>query len=245
MRLTLEAVSKSYPTRKVLDAVSLDFPDVHALVLIGPSGGGKSTLLRLIAGLLEPTSGRLLIDGEPIPFQDPEALRQFRSQIGVVFQAHNLFPHLTALENVTLPLELVHGASRAESVDRAMDLLRRFQLDTHAHQHPAELSGGQQQRVAIARAAALRPKLMLLDEPTSALDPEMTAEVLDMIAELRAEGRHLVLVTHQMAFARRVADYVAFIGDGGIAAHGTPDALIGGGCRVPLVRRFLDRVLSY
>ncbi len=245
MRLSLRELSRSFGERSVLDQVSLELPDLRALVLIGPSGGGKSTLLRMVAGLLSPTAGEVIVEGEAVPFHTGEALRKYRSRLGVVFQAHNLFPHLNAVENVALPLELVHGLDRHESVARATELLRRFHLEGHARQRPGELSGGQQQRVAIARAVAARPRLLLLDEPTSALDPEMTAEVLDMIAELRSEGRDLVLVTHQMAFARRVADHIAFVGHGGIPAHGPPDTMLAAETAPPAVRAFLRRVFEY
>lgn len=245
MHLRLESVSRAFGDRAVLDGVSLDLPATGALVLIGPSGGGKSTLLRLLAGLLPPDRGRILVNTQPIPFGDEDALRRYRSRLGVVFQAHNLFPHLSALQNIALPLEHVHGVPPAEARERASELLRRFQLEPHARQRPAELSGGQQQRVAIARAVAVRPTCLLLDEPTSALDPEMTAEVLDMIAELRAEGRELVLVTHQMAFARRVADHIAFVGGGGIVAHGNADEMLDRSHPAEPVRRFLSRILDY
>jgi polar amino acid transport system ATP-binding protein len=247
--LRLQALTRSFGDRVVLDRVDLALESVRALVLIGPSGGGKSTLLRILGGLLRPTSGTVVLNGSPLPYaadgnDDAAPLRRHRARTGFVFQAHNLFPHLTALENITLPLRRVHGLDPVAAGDQAVGLLRRFRLEDHARKRPAELSGGQQQRVAIARAVAIKPGLLLFDEPTSALDPEMTAEVLDMIAELRAEGRDFVLVTHQMGFARRVADHIAFVGAGGIPAHGPVEEILAGP-RHPVVREFLQRVLSY
>jgi polar amino acid transport system ATP-binding protein len=244
MNLRLHDLSKSFDGRPVLQQVHLELKDVHALVLIGPSGGGKSTLLRLLAGLESPDSGSIEIDGSVLPFGNETALRRHRLQTGFVFQAHNLFPHLTAVENVALPLIHVHGVSRPEARRQALDLLARFKLDSHAHQRPYELSGGQRQRVAIARSLAVKPRLLLFDEPTSALDPEMTAEVLDSIAALKSEGRDFVLVTHQMGFARRVADHLAFVGDGGIAAHGPGTSLLDSP-PTPGISKFLERVLHY
>lgn len=244
MNLQIQDLSKSFGTRSVFHHASLDLPDFQALVLIGPSGGGKSTLLRLLGGLESPDSGQIRIDGNPLPFPDESALRRHRLQTGFVFQAHNLFPHLTALQNIQLPLEKSHGIAPVEARQKARDWLARFRLDSHADQHPYQLSGGQRQRVAIARALAVQPKLLLFDEPTSALDPEMTAEVLDAIASLRSEGRTFVLVTHQMGFARGVADQIAFVGEGGILAHG-PGSTVLDAPPHPSVARFLERVLRY
>jgi polar amino acid transport system ATP-binding protein len=244
MHLGVRNLSKHFGGRPVLENVDLDLPEVRALVLIGPSGGGKSTLLRILGGLETPDAGSVEFNGIPLPFGNESALREHRRHTGFVFQAHNLFPHLTAADNVALPLEHVHGMPRTEARRVALDHLARFRLDPHAHKRPFELSGGQRQRVAIARSIAFKPRLLLLDEPTSALDPEMTAEVLDMIADLRHEGRDFVLVTHQMAFARRVADHVAFVGDGGIPAHAPGTALLDNPSH-PMVRTFLDRVLAY
>ena len=243
MKLELSGVTKSFGTHRVLDAVSLDLPNVHAFVLIGPSGGGKSTLLRILAGLERPESGTVSIDGTPLPLEE-EPLRKYRSGVGTVFQAYNLFPHLAALENIMLPLEKVHGIPHAEARDRAMETLRRFQLESHAHKKPAQLSGGQKQRVAIARAVAIKPRILLFDEPTSALDPEMTAEVLEMIEELKREGRDLVLVTHEMAFARVAADQVAFLDNGQILECSPPNQLFSH-AQSDSCRRFLGKILRY
>jgi len=243
MKLSLQDVVKRFGTHTVIDRISLELDSVHCLALIGPSGGGKSTLLRIIAGLEYPNSGAVELNGRPIEYHD-EALLRHRRSIGTVFQAFNLFPHLTALRNITLPLEKVHGRSREEARDLAEGTLRRFQLLDHSHKKPAELSGGQRQRVAIARAIAIKPQVVLLDEPTSALDPEMTAEVLELIEELKQEGRDLVLVTHEMGFARRLADRVALLSEGRIAELGPPEQIFGDS-QSEVTRGFLRRVLRY
>lgn len=244
MKLELDNIAKHYGTLKVLDQVSLTLEDVHSLVFIGPSGGGKTTLLRLIAGLEKPDDGAILINDHPIEFSNEISLREYRKRIGMVFQAYNLFPHLSALKNITLPLVQVHGYEEKQATEEALILLERFHLADHAHKKPAQLSGGQKQRIAICRAVAIRPEFLLLDEPTSALDPEYTSEVLDLIGELGAEGMRLILVTHEMGFAKQAADYVLFIGDGGLIAQGSPEALFEGGID-ERVTRFLQKVLKY
>jgi polar amino acid transport system ATP-binding protein len=243
LKLKLDHISKSFGVQRVLDDVSLHFDEVHSLVLIGPSGGGKSTLLRIMAGLQNPDKGTLEIDGEPVDF-DEASLHLYRRCIGVVFQSYNLFPHLSALENITLPLEKVHGRPPAEARETAMQTLRRFKLDNHAQKKPAELSGGQQQRIAIARAIAIKPRLLLFDEPTSALDPEMTSEVLDVIEELKVQGLDFILVTHEMGFARIVADKIAFLADGKVVESGST-AQIFDSPQTAQCRDFLARVLKY
>jgi polar amino acid transport system ATP-binding protein len=243
MKLNFHDLVKRFGSHTVIDRVNLALDDVHCLALIGPSGGGKSTLLRLVAGLEYPTSGEVELNGKRIDYRDDALLRHRRS-IGTVFQAYNLFPHLTALQNITLPLEKVHGRSREEARELAEGTLRRFQLLEHAHKRPAELSGGQRQRVAIARAISVKPQVVLLDEPTSALDPEMTAEVLELIEELKMEGRDLLLVTHEMGFARRLADRVALLAHGSIAEIGPPEQIFGQP-QSDVTRAFLRRVLKY
>jgi len=243
MKLELRGLTKKFGEHTVLNDISLAVDDVHCLALIGPSGGGKSTLLRLVAGLEYPTSGSVELNGRLIAYDDAGLLRHRRS-IGTVFQAYNLFPHLTALQNITLPLEKVHGKSAAEARELAEGTLRRFQLLAHAQKKPAELSGGQRQRVAIARAIAIKPQVVLLDEPTSALDPEMTAEVLELIEELKKDGRDLLLVTHEMGFARRLADRVALLADGRIEEFGPPEQVFDSP-HSDLTRNFLSRVLKY
>ena len=242
MKLELRGVSKRYGEQRVLDGISLAI-EGRALALIGPSGGGKSTLLRILAGLEHPDSGEVWLDGERLDFT-PAALLRHRRRVGVVFQAYNLFPHLTALENITLPLVRVHGLDRHAAEAVAREHLGRFRLLDHAAKRPAQLSGGQRQRVAIARAVAVKPRLLLFDEPTSALDPEMAGEVLDLIAELRAEGRDLILVTHHLAFARTVADHALFLADGAVRESG-PAATVFSAPSSEVCRRFLERVLAY
>jgi polar amino acid transport system ATP-binding protein len=243
MRLDLTAIRKSYGDHLVLDDVSLSIPEMKTVAMMGPSGGGKSTLLRIIAGLEIPDSGSFSLDGETV-ITNERYLLPYRRRIGVVFQSFNLFPHLTALENISLPLEKVHGYSPEEARDYALQLLSRFQLENHIRKTPAQLSGGQKQRVAIARAIAIRPRLLLFDEPTSALDPEMTVEVLDLISELRSEGRPLLIVTHEIGFARKVADQVIFIHAGCVLEHGEAEELFERPTTAEL-KGFLDKVLRY
>ena len=243
MQLEITHLTKSFGSHHALSDLSLQVDQAHALVLIGPSGCGKTTLLRIVAGLEIPDAGSVTLNKQSLPV-DERGLRQYRQTIGTVFQAFNLFPHLTALRNLTLPLEKVHGYPLSEARELAMTYLRRFQLEAHAFKTPAELSGGQRQRVAIARAVAIKPKVLLFDEPTSALDPEMTAEVLDLIAELRAEGRDLMLVTHNLGFAKVVADQVAFIAEGQIVETGTADQIFNHPQSAPC-QQFLEKVLKY
>jgi len=243
LKLKLNRITKHFGEHLVLDAVSLELEKVHTLVLIGPSGGGKSTLLRIIAGLEFPDSGEVEINGDGVVFEEDKLLAHRRS-IGTVFQAFNLFPHLTALQNITLPLEKAQCHPPAEAEEIARQLLARFRLENHAAKRPAELSGGQRQRVAIARAVSIKPRLLLFDEPTSALDPEMTAEVLDMIKELREEGRDFILVTHEMGFAREIADQVALLADGRIAEIGAVQQVFENPLS-PQSRDFLAKVLKY
>jgi polar amino acid transport system ATP-binding protein len=243
VKLRLDNISKRFNGHLVLDAVTLMLEKVHTLALIGPSGGGKSTLLRIIAGLEHLDAGAVEINDEPVVFEEHYLLKHRRT-IGTVFQAFNLFPHLTALQNITLPLEKVHGCSPGEAQKAARQSLERFRLADHAHKRPAELSGGQRQRVAIARAISIKPRLLLFDEPTSALDPEMTAEVLDMIKELREEGRDFILVTHEMGFARQVADQVALLAEGRIVEAG-PVEHVFDHPTFPQSRDFLAKVLKY
>jgi polar amino acid transport system ATP-binding protein len=243
MRLRATDLCKSFGRQIVLKDVNLDLDHVRTLALIGPSGGGKSTLLRIIAGLEKPDSGTLYLNDQEIIYREME-LMAHRRTVGTVFQAFNLFPHLTALQNITLALEKVHHYKATDARQVAEEILKRFGLSEHGQKPPAQLSGGQRQRVAIARAISIKPKLLLFDEPTSALDPEMTAEVLEVIEELREEGRDLVLVTHQMGFAHRVADQIALLSDGQIIECGRPEAVLDNP-QSEITRQFLAKILKY
>jgi polar amino acid transport system ATP-binding protein len=243
MKLRATNLCKSFGGQSVLKNVNLDLDQVHTLALIGPSGGGKSTLLRIIAGLEKPDGGALYLNDREIIYRESE-LMAHRRKVGTVFQAFNLFPHLTALQNITLPLEKVHQYNSAEARQVAEVILERFGLSEHGHKPPALLSGGQRQRVAIARAISIKPHLLLFDEPTSALDPEMTAEVLEVIEELREEGRDLVLVTHQMGFAHHIADQIALLSGGQIVECGPPKQVLDNP-QSETTRQFLAKILKY
>lgn len=242
MKLNITSLTKRFRDHLALDDLSLD-SEAKVLCLIGPSGGGKSTLLRILGGLETPDSGSIRINGELLPTSEKDLLA-YRRRNGFLFQAFNLFPHLTALENLTLPLEKVHGFSPSKAIETARHSLDRFGLLTHANKLPAQLSGGQQQRAGIARAVATQPEILFLDEPTSALDPEMTAEVLDLIQELAHEGQHIILSTHEMGFARAVSDRIAFLTAGKIIECSTPETFFQEPA-TPLARRFLSRVMKY
>ncbi len=243
MRLELDGLRKVYLRHTALDSVSLSTGDVRSLVIVGPSGGGKSTLLRIVGGLECPDAGSVSLDGKRLSC-DENFLREYRRSVGTVFQAYNLFPHLNALRNITLPLEKVHGLPPEEAEQIAHALLERFHLSEHAAKKPYELSGGQRQRVAIARAVSIKPRVLLFDEPTSALDPEMTAEVLEMIAEIKEEGRNIIIVTHEMGFARAAGDEAVFLAEGRVVEHG-PAARVLSEPEEELTRKFLERVMKY
>lgn len=243
MKLELAGITKSYGSQKVLDVPEVALENIHCLAVIGPSGGGKSTLLRILAGLVYPDGGECRINGAPVIFHEAALLKHRRS-LGIVFQAFNLFPHLTALENILLPLERAHGKPRAVAETLARQLLERFRLEGHADKVPAQLSGGQKQRVALVRALAAQPQVLLLDEPTSALDPEMTAEVLEMIAALKQDLKDLIVVTHEMGFARKAADHVLFIAEGRVLESG-PARDVFERPRTETCRRFLDKILKF
>ncbi|MDQ8185550.1 amino acid ABC transporter ATP-binding protein [Pelagicoccus sp. SDUM812002] len=243
MKLSLESITKTYGAHRALKGLDLKLESSRCLTLIGPSGGGKSTTLRLIAGLEKASGGSIQVNNKPVP-QTEEELRRYRKSIGVVFQSYNLFPHFDALTNIALPLEKVHGVSREESRDRAQSLLSQFKLATHGRKKPSELSGGQNQRVAIARSLAHNPDLILFDEPTSALDPEMSAQILDVIEELIQSGKDCVIVTHQMGFAKRASDYAAFISRGKVEESGKSLELFDNP-QCPELAQFLERELKY
>jgi len=243
MEIKISNLKKIYNDQIVLNNLELDIKDVHSLVIIGPSGGGKSTLLRILAGLEKPEDGMITINNKVLPSKETELI-EYRKTIGVVFQAFNLFPHLSAQTNITLPLEKVHKIDKVEANLRATTLLNKFQLEDHAHKYPSQLSGGQQQRVAIARAVALESQFLLLDEPTSALDPALTSEVLDSILELKKEKKDLVLVTHEMGFAKNVADYILFIDKGRVLESGNTSSIFSNP-KTPELKEFLSKTLKY
>ena len=220
--IELRNVDKYFGELHVLQNINLSVKKGEVVVIIGPSGSGKSTLCRTVNRLETIDSGEIYIDGELMPKEGKE-LAKLRSEIGMVFQSFNLFAHKSILDNVTLAPRDVLGVSKAEAEARAMELLKRVGVDSQASKVPAQLSGGQQQRVAIARALAMQPKAMLFDEPTSALDPEMINEVLDVMTNLANEGMTMLVVTHEMNFARRVSDRVIFMDHGQILEENTPD----------------------
>ncbi|HKH64545.1 MAG TPA: amino acid ABC transporter ATP-binding protein [Solirubrobacterales bacterium] len=238
--LDIRGVTKSFGEREVLRGIDLGVREHEAVALIGASGSGKSTLLRCIDLLEEIDDGDVFLDGEVItdPAVDPIAVRR---RLGLVFQAYNLFPHLSALENVVLGEMRAHGIARAEAEEQGRALLARFGLAGREDDHPDNLSGGQQQRVAIARAFAARPRALLLDEVTSALDPELVGEVLEAVRDLKGEGMTMLIATHEMSFAREVADRVAFLHEGQILELGTPEQVLSSP-KAGETRRFLRRI---
>ncbi len=238
----IREVTKAFGERQVLRGIDLSVAEHEALALIGASGSGKSTLLRCIDLLEDIDDGDVFLDGELItdPAVDTVAIRR---RLGLVFQAYNLFPNMTALQNVVLGARRAHGVPRREAEERGRALLAHFGLAGREDEKPDRLSGGQQQRVAIARAFAGRPRALLLDEVTSALDPELVGEVLAAIRDLKAEGMTMVIATHEMSFAREVADQVAFLHEGRIAEQGPPEQVLAAPQR-PETRRFLSRLLE-
>ncbi len=237
-----EGVRKSFGKTEVLKGVSFRMKQGDVYAIIGPSGCGKSTLLRCLVRLVEPTAGTIRLDGKDVMAKATD-LRLVREEFVTVFQAFNLFPHLTATRNILLPLRKVIGLDAAEAEARAAATLARVGLADKAHAYPGEMSGGQQQRVAIARALAMRPKAILFDEPTSALDPELTGEVLKVMRALAEEGMTMIVVTHEMAFARDVADRVLFMDAGVIAEDGPPEDIFTRPAQ-ERTRAFLGRVLG-
>ena len=218
--IELKDVRKSFGKNEVLKGINLHIDKGEVVVIIGPSGSGKSTVLRTMNYLEEPTSGQVIVDG--MDLSDKNKLNAVRTEVGMVFQNFNLFPHMTVLDNLTLAPVNVRKTDKKEAQDIAMKLLERVGLADKAQMYPDSLSGGQKQRVAIARALAMKPKVMLFDEPTSALDPEMVREVLDVMKSLADEGMTMVIVTHEMGFAKEVADRVLFVDGGQILEDGTP-----------------------
>ena len=219
----LRDVNKFFGEHHVLKNINLSVGAGEVIILLGPSGSGKSTLCRTINRLETISSGSIQIDGKELP-QEGKELARLRAEVGMVFQSFNLFAHRSILDNVTLGPCKVRGLSKAQAEEEAMALLRKVGVDSQAHKMPAQLSGGQQQRVAIARALAMKPKVLLFDEPTSALDPEMVNEVLDTMVSLAKEGMTMIVVTHEMGFARKAADRIVFLADGEIVEETDPES---------------------
>ena len=241
--LELERVRKTFGSNVVLDGIDLALRPGEAVVVAGPSGSGKSTMLRCINGLEPIDDGEILFDGASIP-KAGKSIYELRAEIGMVFQQFNLFPHKTVEQNISLAPVEVRGISESDARDRARQLLERVGIPDKADQFPADLSGGQQQRVAIARALAMDPKLMLFDEPTSALDPEMIREVLDVMRDLARDGMTMIVVTHEMGFAREVCDRIAFIDEGRILEEGPPDEFFKHS-KSERAREFVDKILHH
>jgi polar amino acid transport system ATP-binding protein len=240
--LLLEGVHKSFGALEVLRGIDLSVAPHEVVCLIGASGSGKSTLLKCV-NLLEPiNSGRIFVEGQEITTRGVDVNR-IRQRIGIVFQAFNLFPHMTVLQNIILGPRQALGWERSRALDRASELLERFGLQDKTNDYPDRLSGGQQQRVAIIRALAMNPDIMLLDEVTSALDPELVGEVLNLIRELAGEGMTMVIATHEMGFARDIADRVCFLDEGVIAEQGDPEKIFRAPGH-PRTRRFLQRIIE-
>lgn len=241
--LEVSGVWKSFEEHPVLRGLDLTVGHHQAVVLIGASGSGKSTLLRCINGLVMVDAGRIMLDGSLDVTSFDTDMDAVRRRIGIVFQSYNLFPHMSVLDNVALAPRKVLGRSKAESIDAARALLARFGLEAKADEYPDRLSGGQAQRVAIVRALAMEPELMLFDEITSALDPLLVGEVLEAVRELKASGLTLLMATHEMGFAREVADKVCFLKDGIVLEQGTPEVIFSAPQREE-TREFLARVLG-
>ena len=241
--VVVEGVEKFFGDFQALKDISLTVTKGEVVVVIGPSGSGKSTLCRTINRLETISSGEIRIDGKKLPEEGKE-LAALRADVGMVFQSFNLFAHKTILQNVTLGPIKVRGQSKADAEKAAMVLLERVGVEKQAHKMPAQLSGGQQQRVAIARALAMKPKVMLFDEPTSALDPEMINEVLDVMIQLAAEGMTMIVVTHEMGFARKAADRVVFMADGEIVEEATPEEFFSAP-KSTRAKDFLSKLLSH
>ncbi|BBE79480.1 MULTISPECIES: amino acid ABC transporter ATP-binding protein [Phytobacter] len=240
--ITLSRITKSFGSTQVLKEISLDVSPGEVLVLIGASGSGKSTALRIMSGLETADGGEIWVNN--VPLHDHKRSREICGHVGMVFQQFNLFPHKTALGNVTLALIKAQKLSEAEANKRGMAALTRVGLAERAHYYPSQLSGGQQQRVAIARALAVEPKIMFFDEATSALDPELVGEVMEVMRSLAREGMTMVVVTHEMGFARKTADRVVFMDQGVIAEQGSPEQIFVNP-QNPRTQQFLSRVLEH
>jgi general L-amino acid transport system ATP-binding protein len=241
--IRLEGVTKLFGTFQALKGIDLEVAHGERMVVCGPSGSGKSTLIRCINRLEQHDAGRITVDGTELD-DDTRHIARIRAEIGMVFQQFNLFPHLTVLRNLTLAPMRTRGLGRKEAEELARHYLERVRIPEQAEKYPAQLSGGQQQRVAIARSLCMRPKIMLFDEPTSALDPEMIKEVLDVMVELAREGMTMIVVTHEMGFAREVADTMVFMDEGQIVEKAPPAAFFAAPAS-ERARLFLSRILAH
>ena len=241
--VVIEGVNKHFGDLHVLKDINLTVGKGDVVIVLGPSGSGKSTLCRTINRLETFESGRILIDGQPLP-EEGKALASLRADVGMVFQSFNLFAHKTILQNVTLGPIKARGVAKADAEKRAIELLERVGVQAQRDKYPAQLSGGQQQRVAIARSLAMNPKVMLFDEPTSALDPEMINEVLDVMTSLAKSGMTMIVVTHEMGFARRAADRVVFMDEGEIVEQDTPEQFFTN-AKSARAKDFLSKILTH
>ncbi|MEW7009274.1 amino acid ABC transporter ATP-binding protein [Lentilitoribacter sp. EG35] len=242
LAIEISALNKWYGDFQALKDVNLTVANGERIVVCGPSGSGKSTLIRCVNSLEERDSGKIIVDG--IEMKCQTSVNEIRSEVGMVFQQFNLFPHLTILENLTLGPIKARGMSKTDAEERAMKYLERVRIPDQAHKKPAALSGGQQQRVAIARSLCMEPKIMLFDEPTSSLDPEMISEVLDVIVDLAEEGMTMICVTHEMGFARRAADRMIFMDYGEIIETGTPEQFFEAP-KTERCKQFLSQILQH
>ncbi len=240
MELRVNKVLKKYAENIVLDEISLMISQVNVVAIIGPSGGGKSTFLRLLAGLEEYDDGNIMINEHNLSKDD---LDSYRKKVGYVFQDNNLFPHLSVFKNISLVLEKVHDIPEKDNKDLIEGLLKQYGLLEHKDKYPHQISGGQAQRASIVRALAINPEILLLDEPTSALDPALTYEVLQSIKKLKDNNKDFIIVTHEIGFAKHIADHIVFIDSQKIIEHGSVDIL--NNPKTEELKKFLDKVLSY
>ena len=240
--IEISGLNKWYGKYHALKDIDLTVDEGERIVVCGPSGSGKSTLIRCVNSLETHDSGRIVVDG--IEMRDEKSINEILSEVGMVFQQFNLFPHLSILQNLTLGPIKARGMSKKDAEERAMKYLERVRIPEQAHKRPSELSGGQQQRVAIARSLCMEPKIMLFDEPTSALDPEMISEVLDVIVDLAESGMTMICVTHEMGFARKAADRMVFMDEGQIVETGTPDEFFTAP-KTARCKTFLDQILQH
>lgn len=243
MYLKVVNLKKFFDSKIILDDISIEINNFNSLAIIGPSGSGKSTFIRIIGGLLYPSKGDIIVNNKKLHWEE-KYLINYRKKVGFVFQNYNLFPHLTAFENVFLPLIKVHKISYEKAYETVMNLFRRFGLLEHKDKLPVKLSGGQQQRIAIIRAISINPDFIILDEPTSALDPEYTSEVLDLIQELKKENKNFIIVTHEISFAKNVADYLIFLNNGKIEEFNDSNNFFHHP-KSQNLKNFLQKVLKY